>query len=167
MDGTLHDRDCYTWTREQAAALRRLAETRANLDAALDLPNLIEAVEDLGSEQVEKVRSHLLLVLEHVLLIAHAPQSTAVNHWRGESRVFRRNALRPYRPSMRRLIEPELDGEWRVAAEAAGDKLGQALRVPAACPFTLDELLDESLTLDALLSRVVPTTANREGAPDA
>lgn len=155
MDGTLHDRDFYTWTREQAAALRRLAETRANLDAALDLPNLIEEVEDLGSEQVEEVRSHLLLVLEHLLLIAHAPHSTAVNHWRGEVRVFRRNAARPYRPSMRRLVEPELEGEWRVAAAAAADKLGHPLPgLPTPCPFTLDELLDEDLPLDTLLARL-------------
>jgi hypothetical protein len=157
MDGNLHDRDFFAWTREQAAALRRLAETRPNLDAGLDLPHLIEEVEDLGSEQVEKVRSHLLLVLEHLLLIARAPQSAALNHWRGEVRVFRRNAARPWRPSMRRLVEPELDGEWRVAREAAGEKLGAPIAgLPEACPFTLDELLDEAIPLDALLSRLTP-----------
>ncbi|WP_165943532.1 DUF29 domain-containing protein [Roseicella aquatilis] len=155
MDGSLYDRDFYTWTRQQAAALRRLAETRPNLAEGLDLPNLIEEVEDLGSEQVEKVRSHLLLVLEHLLLIAHAPRSEAVNHWRGEVRVFRRNATRPYRASMRRLIEPELEGEWRAAVEVSAEKLGRPLPgLPAACPFTLDELLEGGLSLDALLARL-------------
>ncbi|MFC7476597.1 DUF29 family protein [Dankookia sp. GCM10030260] len=155
MDGSLHDRDFYAWTLEQAAALRRLAETRANHDAALDLPHLAEAMEDLGSAQVEKMRSHPLLVLEHLLLIAHAPHSTAVNHRRGDVRVFRRNAARPGRPSMRRLVETGPEGEWHVAA-AAG-KLGQPLPgLPIPCPFTLDELPDEDLALDQILARLTP-----------
>jgi hypothetical protein len=155
MDGSLHDRDFFTWTQEQAAALRRLAAARPNLLEGLDLPNLIEEVEDLGSEQVDKVRSHLLLMLEHLLLLAYEPQSTAVRHWRGEVRVFRRNAVRPYRPSMRRLVEPELDREWLLACDVAADKLGHSLPgLPKTCPFTLDELLDEALPLDALLARL-------------
>ncbi len=144
MDGSLHGRDFFTWTQEQAAA-------RPNPVEELDLPNLIEEVEDLRTEQVDKVRSHLLL------LLAHAPQSTAVHHQRGEVQVFRRNAVRPFRPSMRRLVEPELAREWRLACDVAADRLGQPLPAPpGACPLTLDELLDEAMPLDALLAGLTP-----------
>jgi hypothetical protein len=157
MDGSQHDRDFFAWTRGQAAALRRLAAARPNLLEGLDLPNLIEEVEDLGSEQVDKVRSHLHQMLKHLLLVAAMPDDLAVRHWRGEIVTFRHNATRPYQPSMRRLIEPELEREWQVAGEAAIEKLGHPLAgLPQACPFTLDELLDEALPLAALLARLTP-----------
>jgi hypothetical protein len=41
--------DFYAWTRDQAEALRRLADQRWN--GPLDLLHLAEEVEDLGSEQ--------------------------------------------------------------------------------------------------------------------
>ncbi|WP_052388754.1 DUF29 domain-containing protein [Belnapia moabensis] len=155
MDGSLHDRDFFTWTQEQAAALRRLAAARPNLLEGLDLPNLIEEVEDLGSEQVDKVRSHLHQMLKHLLLVAAMPDDLAVRHWRGEIVTFRRGAIRPYRPSMRRLVAPELKGEWQAAHAAAAEKLGHPLPgLPEACPFTLDELLDEALPIDVLLARL-------------
>ena len=155
MDGSLHDRDFFTWTQKQAAALRRLAAARPNLLEGLDLPNLIEKVEDLGSDQVNKVRGHLLQILEHLLLVAFAPDDQAVRHWRGEIVTFRDGASDPYRPSMRQELEPRLDRAWRTAHAAAAEKLGHPLLgLPEACPFTLDELLDEALPIDVLLARL-------------
>ncbi len=155
MDGTLHDRDFYTWTREQAAALRRLAETRANLDAALDLPNLIEEVEDLGSEQVHRVESNLRRMLQHLIYLAEQPQARTVRHWTAETLAFRHNAAKRFLASMRQVVEPGLEAEWRAARRIAAGKLGRDLRhLPTPCPFTLDELLDEDLPLDTLLARL-------------
>ncbi len=159
MDGDLYRRDFYTWTRQQAAALRRLAEARANLDAELDLPHLIAEVEDLGSEQVHRVQSHLRRFLQHLLYLATAPESRAARHWRAEALTFRHTAARRYLPSMRRLVEPELDGEWRAARRIAEAKLGRPLpHLPEACPFPLDTLLDEEAPIDALLARLAPPT---------
>jgi hypothetical protein len=53
----LYEEDFYVWTQCQADALRRLAETRPNLD--LDFPHLIEEVEDLGTSQRDAVRGQL------------------------------------------------------------------------------------------------------------
>lgn len=155
MDGSLHDRDFYTWTREQAAALRRLAGTHANLAAELDLPNLIEAVEDLGSEQVHKVESNLRRLLQHLIYLALHPDARTVRHWEAEALTFRHAAAKRYLPSMRRVVEPGLAAEWRAARRIAAAKLGRSLPgLPEACPFTLDELLDEDAPLDALLARL-------------
>jgi hypothetical protein len=157
MDGSLHDRDFYAWTLEQAAALRRLAETRAKLDAALDLPNLIEEVEDLGSEQVHRVESNLRRLLQHLIYLARQPQARTTRHWTAEALTFRHAASKRFLPSMRRVLEPGLDAEWRAACRIAAAKLGQALPdLPTPCPFTLDELLDEDLPLDQLRARLTP-----------
>jgi uncharacterized protein DUF29 len=51
----LYQEDFYAWTRDQAKALRRLAETRPNLE--LDFPHLIEEVADLGISQRDAVRN--------------------------------------------------------------------------------------------------------------
>ena len=45
----LYKDDFYAWTREQAGALRHLADQRWN--GPLDLLHLAEEIEDLGSEQ--------------------------------------------------------------------------------------------------------------------
>jgi hypothetical protein len=45
----LYEEDFYAWTRDQAKALRRLADQSWN--GPLDLLHLAEEVEDLGSEQ--------------------------------------------------------------------------------------------------------------------
>jgi len=157
MDGGLHERDFYTWTRVQADALRRLAERRENLDAALDLANLIEEVEDLGSEQVFRVQSLLRRFLQHVILIANAPSSRTLNHWRGEALNFRQSARNRYLPSMRQRVEARLDREWQGAVRIAEAKLGRELpHLPNACPFALDELLDEDAELTPLLAPLAP-----------
>lgn len=67
----LYEEDFYAWTREQAAALRRLAVERRNLP--LDLEHLAEEVEDLGKEQRNAVRSQLRRILERRLKLEHSP----------------------------------------------------------------------------------------------
>jgi hypothetical protein len=162
MDGDLYQRDFYTWTREQAAALRRLAAARPNLDAALDLPHLIEEVEDLGSEQVHAVTSNLGQMLRHLMLIACRPGDEAVPHWRGEVIAFQGNAADRYLPSMRQRVEPALAQAWARARRAVVAKLGEeAAWLPAACPFPLEALLDEDAPLDPLLARLQPPATER------
>ena len=66
----LYETDFYVWTQRQAEALRRLAETRPNVD--LDFPHLIEEVEDLGTSQRDAVRSHLRRIIEHCLKLEYS-----------------------------------------------------------------------------------------------
>lgn len=149
MDATLYERDFHAWTLAQAAALRRLADRRENLDAALDLPALIEEVESLGRSQVAAVRSQLRRLFQHLIMIAAAPGARSVPHWRSEARNFRLNAIARFDPSMRQLVEPLLDMEWRDAVRLAEDKLDRKLpHLPDACPFSLTLLLDRAVELE-------------------
>jgi hypothetical protein len=157
MDGDLYERDFYTWTQEQAAALRRLAEQRPNILAELDLPHLIEEVADLGSEQVHAVTGNLRQMLRHLMFIACQPSDTAVPHWRGEAIAMQANAASRYLPSMRQKVEPALAKDWQAARRSVVAKLGRSAEwLPLTCPFVLDVLLDEDAPLEALIDRLRP-----------
>ena len=60
----LYERDFYAWTQEMS----RLLRTRRFSE--LDLENLIEEVEDLGSSQRSCLESRLETLMEHLLSIA-------------------------------------------------------------------------------------------------
>ena len=75
----LYKDDFYAWTRDQAAALRRLADERWN--GPLDLLHLAEEVEDLGSEQQWAVEGQLERIIEHILKLEHSPSVGPRRQW--------------------------------------------------------------------------------------
>ena len=83
----LYKDDFYAWTREQAGALRQLADQRWN--GPLDLLHLAEEVEDLGSEQRWAVESQLERIIEHLLKLEHSPSAAPRQGWErtGWSRI--------------------------------------------------------------------------------
>jgi hypothetical protein len=92
--------------------------------------------------------------------VAVSPGDSAVGHWRGEVVAFRGNAAERFLPSMRQVAEPRLDRTWRTARRTVEAKLGRPLPgLPEACPFALDELLDEEAPLDPLIARLRPPAA--------
>jgi hypothetical protein len=139
----LYKKDFYAWTRDQAAALRRLADERWN--GPLDLLHLAEEVEDLCSEQQWAVESQLERVMEHLLKLEHSrsreprrPWMISVNSARGE--IARRLTV-----TIRNHVEPALPDLYRRSrrnAELALLDHGEAANaLPASCPYALDDLL--------------------------
>ena len=61
----LYREDFYAWTREQAAALRKLAAERWN--GPLDLEHLAEEIEDVGSDRRDVVVSQLRRLMVYLL----------------------------------------------------------------------------------------------------
>jgi hypothetical protein len=76
-DLSLYDRDFYTWTQDQAAALRR------GRFKGLDLEHLAEEIEDWGKSERSAIESYAARILEHALKIGYWT-------WLGD-----RNARRP------------------------------------------------------------------------
>lgn len=158
MDRTTsyHD-DIYAWSQEQAAALRRLAETRRDLPNELDLEHVAEEIEDVGKTELRTVESFLELLLRHLLKIASAPDAAAVRHWRGEVLLQHRALRKDLKRSMIQLID--LDDVWSAAAaraDAALDQHGDALLsdLPRQCPFSLDALASHPFELDEAVARL-------------
>ncbi len=147
--------DIYAWSQEQAAALRRLAETRRDLPNELDLEHVAEEIEDVGKAELRTVESFLELLLRHLLKMASAPEARPVRHWRDEVVLQHDALLADFRSSMRQLIE--LDRVWKAAkarADAALDEHGDALlpELPQACPFSLDDLTAPSFDIERAVS---------------
>ncbi|TCZ53156.1 DUF29 domain-containing protein [Roseicella aquatilis] len=100
-DASLHDRDWYAWTQDQAARLRAWPEhLRPN---GLDVEHLAEEVEDLGGSQRRAVESFLELINLHCLKLEFYPAPEAGPHWMAEIDGFRSAIAREFRhsPSLR------------------------------------------------------------------
>lgn len=155
--GAAYDDDIYTWSQEQAAVLRRLAETRRDLPNELDLGNIAEEIEDLGKSEIRTVESFAELLLQHLLKLASVPDARPAKHWRNEIDVQRRKLRKDLRRSMYQIID--LEGIWTAAkarADASLDQHDDALiaPLPEACPFSLDELSAAVFDLDGAIDRL-------------
>jgi hypothetical protein len=140
-----YEDDFYAWTREQAAALRRLAATRPNVE--LDFPHLIEEVTDLGVSQRDAVRSLVRRIIEHCLKLEYAAARNPRAGWREtivDARIVLEDKLTRtlHRGLQRRLLK--LYDQARRAADASlrvhGEKPA-AEALPATCPYRLVDLL--------------------------
>ena len=137
----LYDRDIILWSERQADLLRRHAAGERANSADLDWPNIIEEIESVGNEQRNAFESLLAQALTHALKIRAWPAARDADHWRGEARRFRDDAVARFVPSMRQRIDPA--GIYRRALRAMPPRIdGQPpLPVPETCPDTLDQLL--------------------------
>jgi DNA-binding PucR family transcriptional regulator len=141
----LYKEDFYAWTRDQAAALRRLADQRWN--GPLDLLHLAEEVEDLGSEQQNVVMSQLERIMEHLLKLEHARSSEPRRQWMISVVDARGEIARRMSAAIRREVEPALPDLYRRARRKAelartSQREADAARIlPDACPYAFDDLL--------------------------
>src|SRR5688572_24845452 len=113
----LYKDDFYAWTREQAGALRRLADQRWN--GPLDLLHLAEEIEDLGSEQQWAVESQLERVIEHLLKLEHSPNGQPRRQWMISVVEARGEIERRLTATIRREVEPALAERYRRARRKA------------------------------------------------
>jgi hypothetical protein len=133
----LYETDILLWSEQQAELLRRRA---AN---ALDWDSLVEEVEAVGRSELHAVESHLIQALLHDLKAEAWPLSRDVEHWRAEARGHRDDARRHYTPSMAQRID--VGKLYRQARRRMPAPLDGTLPlpVPATCPVSLAEMLDE------------------------
>ena len=140
-----YDTDFYAWTQAQAAALR------AKDLAALDLEHLAEEMDALGNEQRHAVRSHLRVLLWHLLKWASQPDHRTPS-WRTSirnARVEITDRLDDY-PSLRPHVPALLTAAYRPARGLAADETGFPLATfPEACPWPVAQVLDEAFWPEA------------------
>ena len=142
----LYDRDFFAWTQDQAAALRKFAETRPN--APIDWSNLIEEVEDLGKQLRNGLRSQLRQILLHLLLLTASDRSEPRAGWMDEIDAARDRIDDRITATLRQDLEAELPNLFDRARRAARDKLerygeAEAVRnLPATCPWSVEQVLD-------------------------
>ena len=143
-DATLYDQDIEGWAEVQVAALRRLATVSGPWSNVIDWENVIEEIEDLGSERRRSVESLLGLVFVHLLKVGAQPHALTAHHWRAEVDNFLSLARSKGRKSIRARLD--LDEIWRASLRDAERKLrpyDQTLPadLPQSCPFTFEQLV--------------------------
>ena len=143
----LYERDFYAWTQAQARELRRLAATRPNVP--LDLPRLAEEIADLGKDRRDALRSWTTRIIEHLLLLEHSPAVEPRRHWTREIITFRNDIedrlTGRLRADLRRQL-PRLYAKARRGLATELERFGEghvAARLPAACPYTLEQVLGD------------------------
>jgi hypothetical protein len=134
-----YDTDFYGWTQAQAAALR------AKDWAALDLDHVAEEIEALGNEQRHAVRSHLRVLLWHLLKWAYQPDHRS-RSWLisiANARAEIADRLEDY-PSLRPHVPALLAAAYPRARRLAAAEMGLPLATfPETCPWPLAQVLDE------------------------
>ncbi|HJU10687.1 MAG TPA: DUF29 domain-containing protein [Candidatus Binataceae bacterium] len=139
----LYDQDYYAWVQEQVRVLR---ERRTE---EVDWENVAEELDDLGKSEKWSIESHLETLIEHLLKLGYTRSITRERNsrlWQGTVKLARSKIRRrlAQSPSLRGKI-PELfasayeDGRTKMLART---KLPDNA-IPASCPWTLDQVLDD------------------------
>jgi hypothetical protein len=173
MDGNdLYDQDIYAWTEQQAEALRDLARSRNDLPSGLDLPRLVEEIEDLGIGELNAVRSLIRLILVHLIKAISAPDAAPMAHWQEEVVNWQSDLLQRITPAMKTRID--MHRIWQAALRQSGKSLKAHRREPApgltgsgpdgGCPIELDDLCSEDFDFERSLAKLTETILRRQGA---
>jgi hypothetical protein len=134
----LYETDFYLWTRQQAKLLR---EGRFG---DLDLNNLIDEVESLGSSEKREIRNRLTRLIAHLLKWKYQPGLRGLS-WRRTIREQRSQLeeLRAASPSLRGYIARQAVDRYLGATLEAAEETGIVIGVfPEASPFSAEQVLD-------------------------
>ncbi len=144
----LYERDYYSWAREQAHALRE-----HRLDQ-IDWQNLAEEVDDLADRHADALEGHCETLIEHLLKLAYAPESTRKDNlrlWRASVRNARHKirVLLKRNPGLRPRTDELFAEAWPVGRNDALAKLDlddDAIREEPY--FTFQQAVDEEFALE-------------------
>jgi hypothetical protein len=133
--------DDYLWLEETIKLLK------TNKLENLDLDNLIEELESLGRNDLNKVRSLLRQIIIHILLLEYWHQEYERNcsHWEGEIIAFRYDLNHNLTTSLKNKLTLELEEIYQLSLKLVGKKTGLSLNLfPDNCPYSLEQLLDDN-----------------------
>ena len=145
MPDGLYERDFLLWSEAQTELLRKLAVGEL-VNAAVDWPNLIDEVGELGKSELNAFESLVLQALIHLLRCQAWPASVAYRYWRAETNTLVSGARRRFAPSMRQKVD--LQSLYRDALRSVrldNDDSGPAEALPEGCPLTLDQRLADDV----------------------
>jgi hypothetical protein len=141
-----YDTDFFKWTQQQAEALA------AGKASELDWANLAEEIESLGRRDWRALESRLDILLMHLLKWIYQPERRQTGRsWASTIREQRLRIGRILRdsPSLRRQVPELLATSYQNARLLGQDETGLSLETfPEACPWTAEQVLDETFWPD-------------------
>jgi hypothetical protein len=139
VSDTSYDGDFYAWTQEQAELLRRVRPG----DNRLDIELIAEEIEDLGKSELHTCQSLCEHIIEHLLKLEYSGLAEPARHWRDEIIEWRIQLSRKLTRSI--IAKLDLADRYRVALRLLRrlepDAPGLMQRVPAECPYSLDQIV--------------------------
>ena len=137
-DGTDYESDFAAWVERQVALLR------AQKFSELDLGNLLEELESMGSNIHHELRSRLIVLLAHLLKCKYQPQRKCKSWFSTLSEQRDQIALRLERsPSLRTHLNHYINAAYRSAVYRASVETGiPESEFPRTLPFSQEEILD-------------------------
>src|SRR5437764_267728 len=136
---SLYDEDFYAWTQEQAELLRR-GGAGAN---GLDIELIAEEIEDLGKSELHTCQSLCEHIIEHLLKLEFSGLAEPADHWRDEIVEWRLQLERKLTRSIAAKMNLEERHRYalRLLRRFERDAPGLLARLPAECPYSLDQIL--------------------------
>lgn len=141
---SFYEQDYYLWLQHTLKLLRedKLSE--------LDIPHLIEEIEDMGRSEKRAVESNLVVILMHLLKYQYQPSKRS-NSWKASIREHRRRLRRLLQdsPSLQPYFKEVFQECYQDAREQASDETGLPLETfPIESPFTPEETVNRDYLPD-------------------
>ena len=136
--GSCYRDDLYSWSREQAALLRagRLSE--------IDASNIAEELDDVGSEQYDKLQSALTVLLVHLLKWDMQPKLRS-RSWVNSIREQRRRVERQLRknPGLKSRLSEAMEEAYEDARDRASSETNLDLEsFSRTNPYAFEEIMN-------------------------
>jgi hypothetical protein len=134
----LYERDYYTWSLQQAGALR------ARSTEALDWENLAEEVEGLARSEARELENRLEALLVHLLKWRYQPEKHS-RSWRLTIREQRQRVARvmSQNPGLKRTLGESVTAAYALARLVAARETRLAERTfPPASPWSFEQIAD-------------------------
>jgi hypothetical protein len=140
----LYEQDYYLWLIKTAKLLKegKIAE--------VDLPNLVEEIEDMGRSEKRAIESNLEIVLMHLLKYKYQPEKRS-SSWQYTLFEHRKRLRKAFKesPSLKKYCEQVFEESYQDAKKMAAIETGLDINIfPAECPFTSQDTLDEEYLPD-------------------
>lgn len=143
-NASLYEADFYAWTQRQAELLR-LEEF-----SEVDWHHLIEEIETLGRSEKHEIKNRLVVLIMHLLKWQYQP-ARRPRSWRmtiATQRVDLADLLAD-NPSLRKQLAEFVAAAYPSAVKKAVIETGLSKTVfPAACPYTVAQLMNEEFWPD-------------------
>jgi hypothetical protein len=143
-----YDTDILEWSERQSALLRRLAAGE-KINDQIDWPNIIDEVETVGRSERAALRSHIAVVLEHLMKLQASPSPDPRKGWeitliRARSDIERSLRDSPsLRPAVAGMITDELPSARKIVASTLA-AYGEQPRVDiGGLTYAPDQLVGE------------------------
>ncbi len=137
---TLHDRDFYAWTLQQASLLRegRLSEA--------DIGHIAEELESMGASERRELTNRLAVLMAHLLKWQFQPELRG-NSWRNTIDVQRFDVkeLLEANPTLVAKLKERMEKAYSKSLLLAVRETGLSKQLfPPICPFNAEQLLSEN-----------------------